>query len=286
MNSFKPGFEILNGKLQEAGSPVFSGDNRAFRYGDGLFETICVRNGNPLFIQDHWNRLTRGLKILSIPMAEGLDIHKLKLAIDLLLQKHELTHARLRLIAYREADGMYAPSNAKSSWLLSVTGKVEPLYQINMPGLSADVFESDFKTSGALSNLKTLNALLFVCAGLEASEKGFDEMLIRNHKGHMIESVKANLFIRQGTIFKTPPLSEGCLDGVMRKQVIQMLKQRNLEVLEVPLQLEDVMSSEELILTNVIQGAKWIENFRGKKYGNQYACLINGWLNEMLGHRS
>ena len=284
MNSNKPVFELFNGKLQEAGTPLFTSENRAFRYGDGLFETICVRNIQPLFIEDHWNRLSKGLAALSIPAS--LTLPDLLIALDTLLKKNDLSNARLRLIAFREAAGLYKTVDSACSWLLSVTGEVDTEFKKDMPGLSAGVFEGDYKASGKLSNLKTLNGLLFICAASEAIKMGLDEMLIKNQHGNLVESISANIFIRQGTTFKTPPLSEGCLEGVMRTQVIKLLSQKNLPIQEIPLTLEDLLIADELILTNVIQGAGWIENFKGKMYTNQYAVQINHWLNEMVGHKS
>lgn len=261
---------------------MLTADNRAFRYGDGIFETFCVRNNQPLFFNDHWNRMVHSLNKLSIPAPADFESQHLKDNIQLLLAKNSHLSGRVRLVIYREAAGLYSPVNSKSSWHLSITGAITATYQTSEKGLSADVFEDDHKSCGALSNLKTLSALIYVCAGIAAQKNGWNDCLIKNEKGNIIESSNSNLFLRKGTSFITPPLSEGCLDGIMRMQVIALLKKNQIHLTEKPVQLTDILEAEEVLLTNVVNGVTWIEKFRGKEYKNVYATTLNGWLNKII----
>ncbi len=284
MTSGKTFYEIFNGDLIESRSNLFDSSNRAFRYGDGIFETICIRNKNPLFLPDHWSRIINSLKVLDIPLPGNFSLDSLKHFINELVTKNDQEHCRVRLVIYRVADGLYAPVHSQSAWHLSVTGSIEATYNITPAGLTADVFDSDYKSRGFLSNLKTLNALLYITAGNEASRKGTDDLFIKNDKGNIIESTNSNLFLRKEKTFTTPPLTEGCLDGVMRKQVIRLLQENKFTVTENPVTLDDVINADEIILTNVIRGAASVVNFKGKQYENVFSGVVNGWLNERFGY--
>jgi len=274
-------YEILNNVIVSGDALLFNSHNRAIRYGDGIFETICVRNDEPLFLQDHWNRLEHGLQVLGIPMPPAFSYKMLDDSIRLLLHKNELSYARMRLMLFREADGMYIPETKGSTWHLSVTGTVPEFYQSNEVGLSAGVFELDHKTCGPLSNLKSLNALIYVMAGRETLKAGIDEMFITNEQGKIIESVSSNIFIRKGKLFITPPLSQGCLDGILRKQILKLLPMHELEIRESPITKDDLLNADEIILTNVIRGAAWVGSFRKKSFEQLYCTKINNWLNEI-----
>jgi branched-chain amino acid aminotransferase len=271
-------FEFFNGSIFAAGTPVFSSGNRGLLYGDGVFETIRVSNGRPSFIEAHWNRLNHALEILQIPLPAELSSGYLNDKIQELVKLNEVESARIRFICYREASGFYTPQTTGSSWHMTVSGIVETNYNPNPDGIAVDVFEEDCKTRGRLSNLKTLNALIYVIAGINAKNRNLGDVLIKNDSGNIIESSNSNLFLRRGSSFTTPPLSEGCLDGVMRKQVIRILKSQNFKVEENPVKLSDVEEADELLLTNVIRGTCPIKTFRQKEYKNKFSGQINQWL--------
>lgn len=265
--------------MVESNTLLFDAQNRAFRYGDGVFETICVRNKKPVFLSDHWSRLVNSLQLLGIPLPGNLNSAALQQSIADLVLRNKQQHCRMRLIIYRVAEGLYAPLNSDSAWHLSVTGSIAAVYSIAPNGLLADVFEADYKSRGMLSNLKTLSALLYIAAGMEASRKGMDDLLIKNDLNHFVESTNSNLFLRKENHFITPPLTEGCLDGVMRKQVIRLLLEQGLSLSEQPLLEQDLNDAEELILTNVIRGAVSVVSFKEKQYSNRFSGMINEWLN-------
>lgn len=272
-------YELLNGDYITGESLAFSSSNRAFRYGDGVFETICLRNKKPLFIDDHWNRLVNGLNVLSIPIPSGLSRLTFEKFITKLADKNNIDFGRMRFTVYREASGFFKPADIRSAWHCCITGSVNAEYNQNPTGLTASLFERDYKTRGVLSNIKTTNCLLYVIAGMSAAEKADHEVFICNDTGSVIETSDANIFLRKENTFTTPPLSEGCLDGIMRRQVIKFLQKHDLKLNENSISKMDLETADEILITNVIRGAGWIREFNGKEYENRYPELINLWLN-------
>src|SRR5262245_56819458 len=121
--------EIRNGNVEPSASPLADSSKRAFRYGDGIFETFCVRNNKPLFFDDHCERLMKGLQLMRLPIRSRFEEKLLRHQISVLLESNSTDSGRVRLIVYREASGLYKPADMSSSWVLSITGKVSDQYE-------------------------------------------------------------------------------------------------------------------------------------------------------------
>ncbi len=273
-------FEIRNGKLISSADAFIHSSNRAFRYGDGIFETLCVRNKTVLYFDDHWKRLTNGMHLLRLPMPAGFDPYQLRHQLTVLLESNGCVSGRVRLVVYREATGYYMPDAMNSSWVLTLTGKVDDRYELNQIGINLGIFTRFPKPAIEYSNLKTLNGLPYILAGIAAKEEKFDDMLLLNTHGNIIESVSSNIFLRKGNIIITPPLSEGCLDGVMRKNVILLLRKKNLRIVEEPVTREMAETADEIFLTNVIRGVQWVAAFTGRQFEKNISARLVQWLNE------
>lgn len=262
---------ILNGHLISIYEPAVGFDNRAFRYGDSLFETILVSNHQLMFLKDHITRIKLGMTVLRMNVPAEFTTANLNEMISHLLHHNAAgPHARVRLTVYRQEGGYYTPETNDISFLIE-TEEVAGNYEMNQKGFWADIYTDIKKPINKLSNIKTGNALMYVMAGISKQSMKLDECFILNDSGNIIESISSNVFaVKNGTLY-TPPLSEGCIAGVMRKQIMHLATENKILTFESPLTIYTLMNADEIFLTNSIQGVQWIGQFRDKFYTNKMA---------------
>lgn len=265
---------ILNGHLISIYEPAVGFDNRAFRYGDALFESIRVSNGKIMFLKDHITRIKLGMTVLRMNVPAEFNTPNIELLIQQLLRHNAIApHARVRLTVFRQEGGYYTPETNDISFLIEAD-ELSENYSLNQKGLWVDLYTDMKKPINKLSNIKTANALLYVMAGLAKQSMKLDECLIVNEHGHICESISSSIFaVKNGTLY-TPPLSEGCVAGVMRKQIMSMATDIKILTFESPLTTYTLLNADEIMLSNSISGIKWVGQFREKFYTNKFSQLF------------
>jgi branched-chain amino acid aminotransferase len=278
-----PEFINYNGKIITADEPVLTVDNRSFSYGDGIFETIRLSNGNILFFEDHFNRLTRGAHFLKLKLPEYFTRDFLQQQILLTAECNEISlNGRVRITIFRSGKGKYEPESNLGHWVINISPLYRPDYQWSEKGLHLGVFNSALKPCDESSNFKTTSALIYVLAGMYKKEKGFDETIILNTRGHVADTIYANVFIVKNKKITTPSLKEGPVDGVMRRQILKLAKNVGYKVSEGIVTIEDVELSDEVFLTNSIKGIMWINRFNNKAYDNTIGFSLIEALNDLI----
>lgn len=273
----------LNGTLISMAQPLFFESNRAFRYGDALFETVKCHNGQPLFIQEHLRRLKKSMKLLSFHEHELLDAHTLSVETERMLRRNRwMDGARLRLAVYRIDGGLYTPESNQVNVLLSAEVSIEG-YPLHPKGYDIEIFADIPKPSGPLSTLKSANALFYVMASNKRVQEGKDELILIDEHENLLEGISSNLFLIIDNKMFTPPITQPILPGVMRSLVIKMAKKSGIAVNEVPIKLSHLESATEVFFTNTIQGAIWVRAFRQKRYFHRISDQINAFLNQSIG---
>ncbi len=139
---------------------------------------------------------------------------------------------------------------------------------MNENGLIINVFPGAKKSCDSFSNLKSNNYLPYVMAGLFAKKNKLNDCIVLNSFDRVCDSAIANIFIIEKDKIFTPPLSEGCVAGVMRRWMLEKFHLKNYKVIEKPLSINDVLHADEVFLTNSIYHLKWVKNFKEKKYTN------------------
>lgn len=265
---------ILNGHLISIYEPAVGFDNRAFRYGDALFESIRVSSGKIMFLKDHITRIKLGMTVLRMNVPAEFNTPNIELLIQQLLRHNAIApNARLRLTVFRQEGGYYTPETNDISFLIEAD-ELPDNYSLNQKGLWVDLYTDMKKPINKLSNIKTANALLYVMAGLAKQSMKLDECLIVNEHGHICESISSSIFaVKNGTLY-TPPLSEGCVAGVMRKQIMSMATENKILTFESPLTTYTLLNADEIMLSNSISGLKWVGQFREKFYTNKFSQLF------------
>ena len=235
-------FNNLDGFLSEKGDKLFDTSNRSMRYGDGIFETIKLVNGKLLFWEDHYERLSRGMQHLKLDTI-GKEEDFWKKEVEKIVVKNYFTNARIRIIVYRNSPGTYTPMGNRVGFLIEGTRFDKPVYNYSKQGTRLGLFSGDHKGMSPLNNFKTTSALLFVLAGVHKKEAGLDDVVVLNAAGRVCETVSSNIFALVNDVIITPKLSEGCLDGVMRKQIIKAIKQKQINFEEGELTVEQLRTA-------------------------------------------
>jgi len=262
---------------------VLTSQNRAFRYGDGLFESMRVCSGKLQFAEKHADRLTAGMKALKMEGAGLMDEYFLRQKAAELLKKNKLKEGvRLRLSVYRADGGLYTPESNKTGYLLEATAMLSENYELNKKGLIVDVFDEITKSADKLSNFKTSSSLLYVMAGLFKKQNSLDDAFILNNAGFLCESISSNVFVVYNKQIYTPALTEGCVAGTMRSVIMEIAKHNDVPLIEAQINPEVLKEAEEVFVTNAITGIQWVMGYGRKRYFNEVSKFLSGKLNLQL----
>jgi len=272
---------ILNGHLISVYEPSVAFNNRAFRYGDSLFESIRTCNNKLMFLRDHITRLKLGMTVLRMNVPAEFNTENIsEQIIQLLKHNTHAPNARVRLTVFRNEGGFYTPETNDISFLIEST-ELTGGYQLNQKGFWVDTYSDIKKSVNKLANIKTGNALLYVMAGLAKQSMRLDDCFIINENGIICESINSNIFlVKNGTMY-TPPLSDGCVAGVMRKQIMALATLNKILVFETSITDYTLSNADEVFLSNSIGGVLWVGQYKQKYYTNKMAVFFNEKLNQL-----
>ncbi len=272
----------FNGELFSKDREILNYNNRGFKYGDALFETIRCINGNVFFWEDHYFRLMSSMRILrmEIPMEFTLEFLEEEIKKVVANNGLENTAARVRLTIFRKDGGLYSPKTNDVSYLIEVGTLESPFYLLSSDSYEVELFKDYFVNKDMLSNLKTTNKILNVVASVYAQENGYENCILINNDKQVVEVINGNLFLVKDNAIKTPPLSDGCLDGIIRKKLIEIIKKtEGLELHEDSISPFELQKADELFITNSINGIRPITKYRKKDYRNSMGKSLLGKLN-------
>lgn len=274
---------LFNGELKDADAPLFTGHNRLFRYGDGLFESMRMINGKLNFSKKHMQRLLTGVQLLQLRLPDNFVANSLEAWAKKLWEENGCPPgSRLRLSVFRNDGGYYTPASNDASWHLELWPMEHDQYAINEKGISIELYQDIRKPINKLSTLKTSNAELYVLAALHAVAMNVDDAVLINQNGNVIEATGSSLFAVKNGVLYTAPVSEGCVAGIMRSVIMEIAQTNRIAVYEVPLPLSILLNSDEVFLTNAVKGITWVGAYRQKRYFSQTARKVNELLNKMV----
>lgn len=268
----------FNGKIIPQQELIIPTTNRSFRYGDGLFESIRIKDGRPLFIEDHLNRLYLGMKTLKIrfPSPENIDFENL--IINTCQAQGILDGGYARLMVYRRGEGKYLPEKPEADFIIEVF-PLENDFTWRKENLNLGVYSELKKPIDQLSLIKNNNAQLYILAAIFAQENNFGDALILNEKNQIIETTSSNLFWIKNTTVYSPPISAGPLPGIMRLKMLELVNNMGYLVNEICPTEEDLLNADEIFLTNAIIGIKAVSGFKQKRYFRNQSLKIVNMLN-------
>ncbi|MEL1245347.1 aminotransferase class IV [Flavobacterium sp. DGU11] len=269
-----------NGSLV-ANSHIPIHENRGFLYGDAVFETLRVLDGKVLFLEDHYFRLMASLRIVRMEIPMFFTMEYMEEQVLRLISSLEAAPAnRARISFFRKSGGTYLPVDNNVEFIITAVPLQESLYSFSEGIYEVDLFRDYYVSKQLLSTLKTTNKMVQITGSIFAHENGLDNCLLLNDEKNVAEALQGNLFMLTGNKLVTPPVSDGCLNGIMRKQVLELAKKiEGLEVAEASVSPFDLQKADELFITNVIMGIRPVTKYRKKEFGNTLASDLVKRLN-------
>jgi branched-chain amino acid aminotransferase len=269
-----------NGSLV-ANANISIHENRGFLFGDSVFETVRVLGGRVLFLEDHYFRLMASLRIVRMEIPMHFTMEYMEEQVISLVSALETAPAhRARISFFRKSGGFYLPTDNNVEFIITAEPLGEALYSIANGNYEADLFRDYYVSKQLLSTLKTTNKMVQITGSIFAHENGLQNCLLLNDEKNVVEALQGNLFMVMGNKLITPPVSDGCLNGIMRKQVLELAKKiEGIEVAETSISPFDLQKADELFITNVIQGIRPVTKYRKKEYSNNLAVDLVKRLN-------
>lgn len=272
-----------NGKLLPATEPVLMVNNRSFRYGDAIFETIRFANNKPQFLAEHIQRINDAMVVLKMNPNSLIDHAFVYEQIITLAKKNNIgTDARVRFTIYRNDGGLYTPESNDVSYVIEIEPLEEQNYSLNLRGYNIDVYAEFKKQRSVFSALKSANSSIYVMAGIYKKMHQLDECLILNDNHNIIEAISSNFFAVKNGVLYTPPVADGCVNGIMRKIIIEIARANRIAVHEISVMQSVLLGADELFLTNAVNGIRWIVAYKQKRYFNITSKKLIDSLNKLI----
>lgn len=271
----------FNGNILEDNTKL-SIKNRGYAYGDALFETIKVSNGKVLFMEDHYFRLMASMRIMRMEIPMNFTLEFLESQILTTLKENNLQQesARVKLIVHRNEGGYYLPLQNSVGFNISVSYLENSVYDGNEASYEVDLFKDYYIAPTLLSTLKSNNRAINVIGSIYAKENELDNCFLLNTDKKVVEALNGNVFVLKDNVVKTPPLSDGCLKGVMRTQIIDIINQfPDISIEESSISPFELQKADEIFITNTITGIQSVSKYRKKIYDNSIAKALLEKLN-------
>jgi branched-chain amino acid aminotransferase len=260
---------IFNGKMLKPETGIIGANSRGLRFGDGLFETIKSTNGHLEFIDEHFARLWKGMQVLQFAIPKQFTPDYLEQEIQNLLKKsgHDKM-ARVRITVFRGDGGLYDATDHKPNYLVQSWALPDETGRWNSNGLVVGIYTDVKKSCDILSNLKHNNFLPYALAALQAKKEKWNDSLLLNTEGRLCDTTIANIFLIKDDVVYTPALPEGCIAGVMRRNLVEKLTTAGYKLIEGKISVDELLDADEVFLTNSIYNMRWVQSIGDKKYSN------------------
>lgn len=272
----------FNGKILPQKSHFLNHRNRGLRYGDSLFESMRAVNGKLFFWEDHYLRLMASMRMLRMEIPMDFTMEFLEKMVQEVLAANTLdeSNARIRLTVLRNEGGLYLPLTNTVSYIIEAQPLEHPFYMLEDGRYEVELFKDYYVNADIISTLKTNNRIINVVGSIFASENDYNNCLLLNQNKQVVEALNGNLFLVSGNVIKTPPLQDGCLNGIIRKKLLEIGgKLEAYEFQETSISPFELQKADELFITNSILGIRPITKYRKKEFASTIAKNLLGKLN-------
>ncbi|MDT7830070.1 aminotransferase class IV [Pricia sp. S334] len=272
----------FNGELLPKDSTFLNHENRGLRYGDSLFESLRSINGRLFFWEDHYFRLMASMRMLRMEIPMDFTMEFLQEQIQQVVAANSLDEsaARVRLTVFRNEGGRYLPRTNTISYTIEAKALEHSFYVLSDGAYEVELFKDFWLNPDILSTLKTNNKIINVVGSIYARENGYDNCLLLNQRKAVVEALNGNLFLVKGNTIKTPPLTDGCLNGILRQKLTEIVaKLEHYELEESSISPFELQKADELFITNSIIGIRPITKYRKKQFTAVVAKDLLGKLN-------
>lgn len=268
----------VNGTIEE-NTHLFIENNRGFLYGDALFDTLIYQNNTFVFLEAHYFRLLASMRQLRMEIPAFFTQDYWKKQMLKTIKANSLQDSRIRTSIYRNSSGLYTPRTSKTQFIIQAT----PLLNHSKSIYKLGIYKENFVNTSPISNLKTTNRITNVLASIFAKDNGYDNCILLNHKKQVAEVTHANIFLVIKNQIITPPLSEGCINGIVRMKLIELLKEEPLfEIIETAINPFDLQKADEVFISNSVIGIQEITHYKKKIYSTEISNLLQRKLSKLI----
>ena len=270
----------FNGLLSSREEFRLSLNNRAFKYGDALYEDIKIAGGIILFWESHYFRLMASMRLLRMKIPAYFDMGFLEKEIlkTCSIQKDEAHLIRLT-ICRKDSENLYAKEQ-NIDFYIETTCHVEAAYPAFKSLFEVDLYKDFYENASLLATINTSSNLIPILSKIFADENDLDECLILNSNKNVIGASIGNLFLVKGYSVLTPPAEDGCKKGILRNEIIKLIKKSALYQLEeISISPFELQNADELFLVHISYGIIPVSKHRKKEFNRQTADYILENLN-------
>jgi aminotransferase class IV len=271
-----------NGTLLEADSTWLTISNRAFKFGDGIFDLCKYSYEKILFWEEHYLRLMAGMRVLrmNIPMSFSMEFLEEEVLTLLKANGLEKSAAKVRISIFRKEGGTYTPDTNEIDYLIESEALSNPFYVLDTSAYEVELFKDFYVQPDLLATILHINRAVNVLGSIFGQENEYQNCILLNSQKNIAGALDANLFVVQDKTLKTPPLTDGAVNGITRKVLLKALKKvSDYEVVETSISPFELQKADELFLTNSLIGIQPISKYRKKTYGADTAQSLIGKLN-------
>lgn len=278
-----PIFICYNGDIIPS-KPIISIQSSTLKNGEGLYEVMRTWGTRILFFDLHYNRLRESMKILNMNVESLPSKTEIENSVSRLLYRNKyLIAAKLQLT-------LFYPSEQITNHTNNIDYTIEPnpigngKYESNAKGAIIDLYKPNLLYPTTLTSLKSTSRLLNSVAARYAHANRLNDCIILNNNKKIVGATASNIFIYKNETLFTPPLADGCINGIMRSQIIDIACENGIEVCTTTSLTEsDLADAKEVFLTNTVKGVEWVIAYRNCRYFSRLAKTITRLLNRKVG---
>lgn len=236
----------VNGQQQQ----YVDASDRVVQFGDGCFTTLLVDNNKPIMLLAHIERLKQGCEALFLPMPnwQWLENHIIDIAAN------EPSKGVIKVIISRGTGGRGYSSKGCITPTIITSSSLYPSHYINQQqsGILLGLSPILLGKNPMLAGIKHLNRLEQILIKHHLETTKFDDVLVCDNEGYLIEANASNLFWRKGHSIFTPDLTASGVNGIMRQRVLQFAKQHSWDICVVKEKPQTLYCADEIWLTNAL----------------------------------
>lgn len=271
----------FNGNICESNNCI-SVQNRGFLFGDAVFDVLKVVGKKIYFWEEHYLRLMASMRIVRMEIPHNFTMEFLENQIikTICENNQENQAVCIRFTVVRSQSSNYTPKSNSIDYYIETQAIDAVFYQNQEIPYEVELYKDFYVQPDLLSTLKTANRMINITGSVFAQENDYQNCILLNSQKNVASFLDGNLFIINENHIKTPPTTDGCINGVTRKKIIEIIKKTNdFTIEEASISPFDLQKSDELFLTNSIVGIQSVSQYRKKTFNNTIAKNLIGKLN-------
>lgn len=261
----------INGAIFNTNDLNISTQNRGLNYGDGVFETIRVKDKTILYAQSHYDRLLNACQSISIQ----LNIKDIQKWVIDIINVANITNGIIKINVIREDGGLFTPIGNNGNVIIRAR---ETPSNTEKKIDKIEIYDHFEKVYSSTSAFKTTNCIEYIKAGLYKQEESVDDLILVNQKKEVVECLYSNIIWIKNEQWYTPSIKTGCIGGIMLQQIESELIKKDLIINHGSYSVEELLDADTVINSN-ITGIKYLSKI-GKTTFNTDHPIINDLNNK------